>query len=129
MFWRSVGILTLALAILGVGGCAAKKINVTGTVVREGKPLPFGKTGYVEIILIPDVSADKGFTTRPGRADAEGKFEIPEVLPGKYRIAVYLRDPMPMDDKLNGEFSNEKTKIVRTIDGKTPLSIDLAKTE
>lgn len=82
--------------------------------------------GYLEIVLIPDVPPGTPFTTKPGEADATGNFEILEVKPGKYKVTAALRDPLPGDDKFNGEFSAQNTKIIREIDGKTPLVIDLA---
>jgi hypothetical protein len=38
-----------------------------------------------------------------------------------------VNDPTPRDDRLSGAFSPENTKIVRDIDGKAPLNIDLYK--
>ena len=46
--------------------------------------------------------------------------------PGKYKIAVEHLDPTPQTDKLEGAFSESKTPIVRDIDGKKPIEIDLA---
>ena len=118
------------LAILAfVHGCGTKPrtVTVTGSVTRGGQPLPVSKTGYVQIMLLPDVGADEQYTTRVGRCEPDGTFQIPEVPPGKYRIGVEQFDPNPQIDKFNGAFRAGDSKIIRDIDGKAPLTIDLAK--
>jgi hypothetical protein len=124
----ALGALFVAnLAILH--GCDSKPrtVTVTGSVTRGGQPLPVSKTGYVQIMLLPDVGADMQYTTRVGRCEADGTFSIPEVSPGKYKIGVEQFDPNPQIDKLNGAFRAGDGKIVRDVDGKTPINIDLAK--
>ena len=49
------------------------------------------------------------------------------IPPGKYRIAVRQWDPYPDRDRLEGKFSEKETPIVRDVDGKTPIDIDLSK--
>lgn len=120
--------LLLIVALAGCGGPAP--VTVTGTVRgKDGKPIEVSKTGVVQITLVPDVAPGTHFTTKVGRAGPDGKFEITDVLPGKYKVAVQVNDPGPIDDKLKGEFSPENTKIVREIDGKAPLTIDLSRPE
>ena len=129
MLWRKAA-FALLLGLVCFFGCTGPKtVTVTGTVLRDGKPIPVGPTGAVDVTLIPDVGPDQEYTTYPGRADAAGKFEILEVPPGKYRVAVAVLDPTPMEDKLGGAYSIENTKIKRDVDGKTPLTIDLARPE
>ena len=121
---------SLLLAVLAfLHGCESKPrtVTVTGSVTRGGQPLPVSKTGYVQILLLPDVGADEQYTTRVGRCEADGTFMIPEVPPGKYRIGVEHFDPNPQSDKLNGAFRAGDSKIIREVDGKTPINIDLAK--
>ena len=85
------------LGCLLLTGCSGgeKLVVAKGTVTKNQQPLKFSASGHVEVILIPDVPAGTPFTTRPGRADASGNFEIDEVKPGKYKVAVALRDPLP----------------------------------
>jgi hypothetical protein len=78
------------------------------------------------VTLVPDVAADATYTSQVGRCDADGKFEILDVKPGKYKVVVEHLDPDPSSDKLGGAFSREKTPISRQIDGKKPLNIDLS---
>jgi len=118
------------LAILAIfHGCDNKPrtVTVTGSVTRGGQPLPVSNTGYVQIMLLPDVGADEQYTTRVGRCEKDGTFQIPEVPPGKYRIGVEQLDPNPQTDKLNGAFRAGDSKIKRDLDGKAPVLIDLAK--
>ena len=118
-----VGLLFSVAALSGCGGGTTK---VSGTVVKDGKPIEVSSTGYVQVTLVPDVAAGEQFTTVVGRCDADGKFEILDVKPGKYKVAVEQFDPTPQSDKLGGAFNQEKTPIVRQIDGKKPLKIDLS---
>ena len=110
-------------------GCESKPrtVTVTGSVVRGGQPIAVSKTGYVQIILQPDVGADEQYTTREGRCEKDGTFKIVEVPPGKYKIGIEVLDPNPQIDKLNGAFRAGDSKIIRDVDGKTPINIDLAK--
>ena len=114
--WLAIG------AALAASGCSPGKIKVTGQVTRGGTAL-VSKTGHVQVKLIP-VDATQHFTY-PGIADPSGNFEILDVPPGKYKVAVELQDT-PTSDGLGGAFNDQNTKITREIDGK-PLVIDLAK--
>jgi len=118
------GLLTASLIF---ASCNQKKlVTVTGSVLRNGQPLVCSSTGYVQITLVPDVGADEAYTTRVGRCEKDGSFEIPEVPPGKYKIGVEQFDPNPQTDKLNAAFRAGDSKVIREIDGKAPLDIDLA---
>lgn len=122
----------IAVVLLGcvmVAGCGAKKVTVNGKVTRKGEPIKMGTNGYFQVTLIPVVEKGKNYTTIPGRSDADGAFVIENVPAGKYRIAIQQFDPNPQQDALGGQFSEEKTKIVRDIDGKSPIEIDLNKPE
>jgi hypothetical protein len=112
-------------------GCnrGPQTVTVTGKILRGGQPLAVGPTGYVQVMLLPDVGADEQYTTRVGRCEKDGTFVIPEVQPGKYKIGVEQLDPNPQLDKLNGAFRAGDSKIIRDVDGKTPIEIDLAKPE
>jgi hypothetical protein len=122
-------VLTAALLALSLAlGCQKEStVTVTGRVVRGGQPIPVSPTGYVQIMLLPDVGADEHYTTRVGRCESDGTFTLPEVPPGRYRIGIEQLDPNPQTDKLNGKFRAGDSKVVRDIDGKTPVEIDLAK--
>jgi hypothetical protein len=50
-----------------------------------------------------------------------------DVPPGDYVVGIRQLDPDPMTDKLGDRLSYNNSKIKRKIDGKTPISIDLAK--
>jgi len=126
---RAIAFCCLAFAlVLSSGGCSPKKVKVTGTVLKNGKPLEVSKAG-VEVILIPEAVEKAQATNFPTRLEADGTFAVADVPPGKYKIAVQQLDN-PTDqrsDRLKGAFSPEKTAIRRDIDGKTPLTIDVDK--
>src|SRR5438105_5921585 len=94
----------LSLSLLAAG-CQPSATKVTGKVLRDGKPIPVSATGVVQVTLYPDVAPGTPSTPFIGRCDSEGKFEILDVKPGKYKIAVAQLDPNPQTDKLNGELS------------------------
>lgn len=118
------------LLIFFFAGCDQRRnVTVTGAVLRDGKPIPLSPTGVIQLTLMPDVGPDEQYNTYVGRCDATGKFEVLEVPPGRYKIGIEQLDPTPQNDKLNAAFAYANAKFVREIDGKTPLTIDLAKPE
>ena len=120
-------LIGLIAALLFSPGCnQQRKVTVTGSVVRNGQPIPVSATGYVQITLMPDVGSEE-YTTRQARCEKDGTFKIVEVPPGKYKIGVEQWDPNPQIDKLSGAFRVGDSKVIRDIDGKAPLNIDLAK--
>jgi hypothetical protein len=121
-------LLACSMFICGCG--PASNVTVIGTVLRGDKPIPVSKTGNIMVTLKPDVVEDAQFTTYVGYCDpANGQFEIPAVPPGDYIVGIEQWDPNPMSDKLQGKFSYANSKFKRKIDGKAPLTIDLAKPE
>jgi hypothetical protein len=125
---KFAGWLLGVVCALILTGCGPKVVTVTGTVLNNGQPLTIGPTGSILVTLVPDVPPGTPYTTYPGDADATGKFQMREVPPGKYKVAVEQNDPLPASDKLAGKFSPKNTTIVReVVDEKTPLMIDLAK--
>ena len=127
---RSLWLAAWILLLLG-GGCNRQTaVTVSGTVQKNGQPLPVSGTGVLQITLIPDNSPDGNYTPKIAECDrATGRFEIREVQPGKYKVGVEQFDPTPQSEKLNGAFRADNGKFVRDIDGKMPLTIDLAKTD
>jgi hypothetical protein len=125
---RRAVLLGLVVAVSLVGGCNRRKtVTVKGSVVRNGQPLAVGPTGYVQVTLRPDVAPGEQYTDNIGRCEKDGSFTILEVPPGKFRVGIQQFDPTPQTDKLNWAYAPESSKIVRDIDGKEPLLIDLAK--
>jgi hypothetical protein len=119
-------LLGAACALL-LTGCGEKLVTVKGTVTDKQQPIPLGPNGSVLVTLVPDVPAGTPYTTKVGRPNASGNFEILEVAPGKYKVAVEVNDPLPGTDKLQGKFSVKNTTIRReVVDEKTPLAIDLS---
>jgi len=130
LFCRRAVALGLLAGLVVCCGCGKKTnfVTVTGSVLRNGKPLPVSKNGYVQVTLQPDVDPGTPFTPRLAECDkATGKFEIRDLPAGKYKVGVQQFDPDPTTDKLKGAFYVDTGKIVRDLDGKEPLTIDLAK--
>jgi hypothetical protein len=125
--YRSLTLIAILAVGLFLSGCGKQKVNITGQVLRDGKPIELSKTGVVFVTLVSIVEPGKPFTTHPGKAKADGSFEILDITPGKYRIAVEVQDPTPMEDRLEGAFSRKNSPIIKDLDGKTPLTVDLAR--
>jgi hypothetical protein len=127
---RQAVLVGLVVILFISAGCNRRRtVTVTGRIVRGGQPIALSPTGYIQVTLRPDVSADEQFTDSIGRCDKDGSFKILEVPPGKYRVAIQQFDPTPQTDKLNWVYAPDSTKIIREIDGKAPLTVDLAKPE
>jgi hypothetical protein len=126
----------VTLLVLTVAGCQQSSGPVTvplqGSLLMNGQPLEVqGReigVGQVKLEFIPLDDAGPAPQPYGVTADAAGKFSfVGGIKPGKYKVAVYQWDPYPMVDKLQGAFSAERTPIVREVDGKTPIDIDLGK--
>ena len=124
---RAILVVQLAVILVSTGCKRDQTVTVTGSVVKSGQPIPVGPTGALEVRLRPDVGEDEPYTDSLARCEKDGSFSIPNVLPGRYKVGVELFDPTPQMDKLNGAFRADTGKIIREIDGKAPLTIDLAK--
>ena len=126
--------LTLLLLLCAFAGCGdpsrPQTVACEGTLLMNGQPLQVAQreigVGQVAIEFIPAEPAGPAPQTYGAQADAAGKFSLPGgIPPGKYKIAVHQWDPYPNVDKLQGAFSKEKTPLVREIDGKSPIDIEL----
>jgi hypothetical protein len=131
-------LLALCSFVIFVAGCGGPVGPVTvsceGTLLKDGQPLQVDKreigVGQVTLEFIPVGDTGPAPQTYGAQADAAGKFSLPGgVPPGKYKVAVRQWDPYPDNDKLQGAFSKEKTPLIREIDGKSPIQIELSKPE
>ncbi len=116
------GLLTL------VGGCNSgpAKVNITGTVSKNGQPLKVGQQGVIEVKF--GMQGERG-KVKSTEADREtGNFEIKGIEVGKYKVSVRQLDPYPTNDLLDGAFDLRSTPIVRDVqsDGQV-FEIDLGK--
>jgi len=114
--------------LVSLAGCSTRPVTVKGKVLKNGAPLATSKTGVVQVTLVP-VDPKTSSSNKVGRARPDGSFEVEEVPVGKYRIGIELFDPTPRTDKLGGAFSPGTTKIIRDVDGKKPIEVDLDKPE
>ncbi len=130
--------LALHSVVIFFAGCGGPAGTVTvkceGTLLKDGQPLQVDKreigVGQVTLEFIPVADTGPAPQTYGAQADAAGKFSLPGgIPPGKYKVAVHQWDPYPDADKLQGAFAKEKTPLVREIDGKSPIHIELSKPE
>src|SRR4051794_28644883 len=120
--FRNAWAVSWVLVMLAVFlGCSkkTKTVTVTGSVVRSGQPISLGPNGYIELTLQPDLPPEVAFTPKTTECDrTTGKFTVPNVVPGRYKIGIRQLDPDPINDKLKGAFAASSGKIIRDLDGK-----------
>ena len=93
------------------------KMYVTGT---DGKPLPFSKVGYVEL-LEGDIAQEQ-VKLDIDNATGEGWIEIPSTLPtGHYRLAAYTRN---MKNEGEGVFFYKTIGIINTFRPDPSVELD-----
>jgi hypothetical protein len=130
--WFPVAKFGMPLLVLGVflSGCGGgvRKVKITGKVLNNGQPLKIteGK-GEVRITLLPVVEPGQPYDTFRGKAGTDGSFEIPDVPAGKYRVGIEHLDPSPQEDQMRGRFAPNNSKIIRDLDGKASLDLDVSK--
>jgi len=103
------------------GGEIMKHKEVLGKVEIGFRRIEQGKSDSEIDINTADYNQQDGTFTVVG-PDGRG------IQAGKYKISVTWKDDHPGGpDKLKDRFSEEKTKIVRDVDGAGEIVIDLAK--
>lgn len=136
--------LLLFLALLGpLAGCGGSNeppmMPVKGRVTKGGAPLQVAGQevgiGMVQVgfYRLEGDGSQKG-TPWEAKVDPQGNFTLfgPSgngIPPGKYKITVRQWDPYPQTDKLQGQFDEKNSKIVREINGASDLAIDVSKPE
>ena len=121
--------LAVTLAVLVVlTGCGGKRLNITGTVTRDGKPLEWpGDDRIFLVIFVPE-------ERRPGRDpvsaetdSATGTFRVPEIRAGRYLVAIHQFDDSHVD-VLQNKYDPVKTPlVVEVTEDNQVIDIDLPK--
>lgn len=117
---RSFGALGAVCVLLaGCGGAQTgpKGVTVTGTIVKDGKPLDVPNReaglGNVLVSLVPLGPSPKA--AEHALAGKDGSFKIlgpgRGIPPGKYRLAVQQQDRGPGSDMLKGRFSEKSSPV------------------
>jgi hypothetical protein len=80
-----------------------------GTVLPDGRP-----AAGAQVVLVPDRNRERAELFRPAIADGAGRFAIPDVEPGDYRLAVWQSmEPFAFFDPVFMAQALEKGKAVR----------------
>ena len=106
-------------------------VKLTGSLSQDGEILTVegmeNGTGMIVVGFHPIVDDKPLEEVTTAMVNQEGHFEIPQgIEPGEYLITVRQWQPYLENDLLQGEFGPTKSKIRRTIDDDTELTIDLA---
>lgn len=89
---------TLALLLGGsvfwLAGCSESKVNITGTIMKGGKPLVVSKETYVTLQFLPESVASEAQSNSYSATfdQATGKFRL-ELSPGKYKTNFIMALP------------------------------------
>lgn len=100
--------------------------NVTGTITRQGKPLLWEQEGgHLLVIFVPE---DRRPNENPIRAESDratGKYQIPELRAGTYRVAIHMFDDRHMD-ALNNKFDPGNSPLRVTVsDSDQVIDVDI----
>jgi hypothetical protein len=89
-----------AFALLGCGSGGPKGINVGGQATLDGVALTRG-----DVVLV----AEEGAVVRQGTIQNDGTFTVPDIPPGRYKVALRI-DPFSEDDYDVGEMGKKTLK-------------------
>jgi hypothetical protein len=100
-------------------------VKVSGKIVKGGQPLQVPTTptgsGFIDVNLSPAEAADSGkLADTTVHAEPDGSFfldyEGRGLPPGKYKVAVLVREVGGVGDELKGKFSQDNTPIRTELD-------------
>ncbi len=119
--------LLTGLSLLLAAGCSSPPtpVTVTGKVTRGGKPIALSKTEVLRVILTKEVPPGTNPVLLRVKTEADGSFTLPHVPPGKYRVALLLKDTATRRDVPEDASATQNTSFDMEIDGKKPLDLDL----
>ena len=108
-------------------GCAAggpPRVKVTGELHKNSKLLKIHTSVMRDMVFVPKNGA-KDARPIPAVVKDDGTFEVPSIPAGKYLIALQLIGDG--GDMCKGMFPMDSSKLIRTIDGKAPIMIEITK--
>jgi len=91
---RWLSLLGSALLVLLLAGCQPKTVKVTGTVLKDGKPMTVSAETYVTLSFIPDPkpSDDKATSYSATFDQKSGGYNV-TLPPGSYRTMLIVVPP------------------------------------
>ena len=137
-------VLAACLALAGscvCVGCGSRSsyelpntVKLSGSLSRDGEILTVegreNGTGMIIVGFHPIVDDKPLEQVTSASVDEQGKFEVFDgISPGEYLVTVRQWQPYDENDLLKGKFGPRKSKIRRTIEGDTELTLDLANPE
>jgi hypothetical protein len=111
--WFGVGLLSLAVSLLSLGGCEPAP-SVTGTIMVDGEPLARGSIDFVPVDDKGAIADRRG--TGGGATIEEGTYRIEKGLtPGRYRVEIQgIRETARkvLNPLLPAEYVHEEVAVV-----------------
>lgn len=119
-------VLLTGLALLAGCGDNPKVVTVSGTLTRNGKPVP-----YLTIHFIPDGRASWGVSDESGRFSLKQDNKTPGALVGSHTVWVEWR-PASAKEEMNPKQANKPADLTAIqekygSDKKSPLKIEITK--
>jgi hypothetical protein len=106
----------VAVAVTQFGLLGGRRVNVSGSITRDGKPLEWqSDAGTLSVVFLPKVRDN---TTEVFRADSDratGRFEIKQIPTGDYIVCVQQLDPDGAHDLLGMVYDPSSTDIERKV--------------
>lgn len=135
---RTVMCVVLFLCLLV--GCGDEQFGLPDALALKGTLTDGGTlltvegiengTGMIVVGFHPIIDGRTEEEVTSAMVGPDGAFEIPQGIdPGEYVVTVRQWEPYPQKDLLKGKFSAQKSKIKRTIDADTELTLDISNPE
>ena len=119
--------MIVALLLLIGSGCA-RKVNVSGTVTRDGQALEWESENSELMVTFAVADSPHVADVYKATAERSGNFSFSGIPTGTYLVAVRQNDPIPTGDLLNNSYdlSNSPLRAEVKEDGQS-IAIELPK--
>src|SRR5262245_57090241 len=107
-------VIAAAVVIVTQSGLVPRRVSVSGTITRDGKPLGWeSEAGTLDVVFLPKVRDNTTEVFRAESNRATGRFEFKEIPPGDYIVCVQQLDPDGAHDLLGMVYDPSSTDIER----------------
>jgi hypothetical protein len=119
------------VALMASGCGSSDAVRVSGTLVRDGKPVVVEEGQWVQMLFY-EVDPKVAGESFPANVGPDGSFDLPGkegsgIPVGKYKVVIrWVTHKDRTTDALKDAFTLEKSPIVVEIQGSRNLTIDLS---
>src|SRR5437868_3311382 len=109
-------IIAAALLIVTQSGLIERRVSISGTITRDGKPLEWrSDAGTLSVVFLPKQRDNTTEVFRANSDRATGRFEIKDIPTGTYIVTVQQLDPDGAHDLLGMVYDPSSTDIEREV--------------